>query len=293
MNLQYKSRVRFLNKGGASENEQAQASFYQTLTANYNTEFAKYNALSDSLQAQIQPIINAGQGQYGFSAGEDSALRSSATNADSKSFQNDDAALNNKLTQQNGGMSDLPNGAHDQLEQQLGTQEAQANATDQNNITQAGYAQGTQNYNNAMNEQFSLLSGMNPNSYASSANASGSDVNGAVQAEAAENNGWMSVVGGALGGVGSVIGGGLAGGKICWIAEVIFGVDDARTELVREWLNVEFGVRHWYGRATVFIYRLIGKPLAWLLSKVPSLQVIFRPLFEKALAEATKWKAGI
>jgi hypothetical protein len=209
MTFQYKCRVRFLNKNSdaADANQAAQASFYNTLTSNYNTEFSTFENMNSSLQSIIQPIISAGAGQYGYDATEDSALRTSATNTNAKSFSNESAALQNKLVQQNGGMNDLPSGAAEELQQQLGVAQAQTNASDQNAITQAGYAQGQTNYQNAMNEEFSLLSANNPNSFASSATSAGTAATGAVNAATTADSGWMSVVGGALTGAGTAAGG--------------------------------------------------------------------------------------
>ena len=211
MKYQYKARVRFLAKGGADANESAQSQFYDVLTQNYKTEFAENQALSNSLQQLINPIIQAGEGQYGFDTTEDNALRSDATNQDVTAFTNQKQALQNEEAAQNGGVSVMPSGAQEQLNEELGVQQAQKIANDQTAITEAGYTQGRQDYQNAMNEEFGLLSNTNPNAYASSAVGGGNAVNGAVQAEAAMDNSWMSVVGGALGGAGSAFGGYMAG----------------------------------------------------------------------------------
>jgi hypothetical protein len=74
----------------------------------------------------------------------------------------------------------------------------------------------------------------------------------------------------------------------CWIAEAIYGVDDPRTLLVREWLNSEF-VKRPIGRAVMAVYLAIGKQVAWCVHRSSPLKACLQPLFERALRAARVW----
>ena len=91
----------------------------------------------------------------------------------------------------------------------------------------------------------------------------------------------------------SIISGGssmaAAGIKGCWIAEAVYGVDDYRTHTVRAWLNGPFreGV---IGNIVMTVYIAIGRQVAWCVRRSAMLRAMFKPLFDKALAQAIKAK---
>jgi hypothetical protein len=196
-----------VNKGGADTNETAQENFYSTLTNNYNTDFGQFENLSKGLLDNLQPIVNAGPGQYGFTTAENNALNSAAINNGATAAHNAQVAANQQMVAANGGAADVPTGAEEELQQQGDVAAAQGESTALNNITQAGYAQGAQNYQNALSGEESVLGALNPNSYAGAATSGGNAATGAVNAETQADDGWMNMVGGALGGAGSVFAG--------------------------------------------------------------------------------------
>ena len=77
----------------------------------------------------------------------------------------------------------------------------------------------------------------------------------------------------------------------CWIAEAIYGADDPRTHLVREWLNVEFAF-HPLGQYVMKAYLSFGKQLAGLVRKSRLAQFLLRPLFDRALSNSIQWKTS-
>lgn len=72
------------------------------------------------------------------------------------------------------------------------------------------------------------------------------------------------------------------GGKGCWLAEAIYGEDDARTHLLRSWLNDEF-MTTWFGRLVMKYYLRYGERLAAKVRRSWYLRMLFRPFFELAL----------
>lgn len=204
--MKWISPVKFINKNdqAADANQAAQTAFYNTLTANYNSDYSQFEGATESLQSTLQPIISAGPGQYGYDPTEDAAIRGSALNADAASAQNAQVATQEQITAQNDGASLTPTGAMDELRQQGDVAAAQKTATDQNAITQAGYAAGNTNYTNALSGEENVLGLMNPSNFAGAATSGGNAATGSVNAatNAAEaSDSWMTMVGGALGGV--------------------------------------------------------------------------------------------
>lgn len=198
---------RYTNKGGADQNEQAQQDFYKTLTSNYNSDFGQFEGLTKGLQAKLQPIIDAGPGQYGFDATEDAALRGAATNSDAAAAQNAQEATNRQITAQNGGADLMPSGAQEELREQGNVTAAQKLASDQNTITAEGYQTGQQNYQNALSGEMSIARLEDPNSWAGSATSGGNAATNATNTAIQADNGWMNMVGGALGGAASIFSG--------------------------------------------------------------------------------------
>jgi hypothetical protein len=76
--------------------------------------------------------------------------------------------------------------------------------------------------------------------------------------------------------------------KSCWIAEVLYGVDDPRTLLLRSWLSSIHQERR-RGWMCVSLYQTFGRATANLIACGVLPRGLFQPLFdalvEKALAE--------
>jgi hypothetical protein len=85
-------------------------------------------------------------------------------------------------------------------------------------------------------------------------------------------------------GVGSAVGA-YTGAKACWIAEVLYGVDDLRTHLLRAWLNEEYA-KTFVGGLVMKLYRRFGQRIARKLRRHTWLQRFFRPLFDHWLRRA-------
>ena len=75
--------------------------------------------------------------------------------------------------------------------------------------------------------------------------------------------------------------------KPCWIAELLYGVSDLRTFLIRTWVS-HVQIRTWYDRLGTALYRRFGRQTAMVLRRAPVLQVFFRPIFNHWLNEASR-----
>jgi hypothetical protein len=117
--------------------------------------------------------------------------------------------------------------------------------------------------------------------YGTASGVEGNALNNLTQLSGQKYGFWGGIIDSALQGAGT--GAGLA--AACWIAEAIYGTDDARTHLLRSWLNREFEER-WYGRVVMAGYRRFGQSIAGAIRRFRPLGWVFRPLFDLALLRA-------
>ncbi len=74
--------------------------------------------------------------------------------------------------------------------------------------------------------------------------------------------------------------------KMCWIAEALYGVGSPRTLLVRSWLRDCYRRRETWSLVIVPLYSHCGYRIAGFIRRYPSLQRVFRPLFDLAVSRA-------
>jgi hypothetical protein len=218
-NPKYRVSRTVWNKASSQEKDlqKSQSQFYQTLINDYSAQFKNQSNIYDSIKSAFSPILAAGQDQYGFSAREDASLRTSASDAIAQQQQNAQVALNNTLDSRGGGNAYIPSGAEQQLQAGLLSSAATQQAQASNQITQAGFAQGRQNFLNAAGELSGVASGYNPLGYAGAGTSAGQSAFNMADTINQQNTAWQSALGGALGGIaGSFLGpiGGAVGEKI-------------------------------------------------------------------------------
>lgn len=207
-----------LCKGASDQQKQlekSQADFYNTMTADYSKQFAGQNAILQSLNSSLQPIIKAGPSQYGFSQGETNDLNSEAIQGTAQNFNNAKKQLQEQQAAQGGGTQFLPSGVSAQQDAELAA--AGANQTSQEllGIKQAGYTQGHNDYESAVGQQEGVAGLYNPTGYSSTAtgagNAAANEADTIQRANAAASP-W-SMIGGILGGATNAAIGAFTGGS--------------------------------------------------------------------------------
>jgi len=204
--------------------EQSQSDFYKTLSSAYATQFAGQSAILSSLTTAFQPllslggqiastfspILQVGPGQKGFTPEEETAMRTSASDANANAFQSAQIAAQN--SNQSGGNELLPSGAAAQINADINARAANQEATAQNQITQANYAVGRQNFTNAASILGGLSTGttkgllditklQSPVDYAKATTQTGNTAFGQATTIQQENSAWQGELGGALGGI--------------------------------------------------------------------------------------------
>lgn len=186
-----------------------EAQFYATQIDAYHTAYSNFKDLQDRLNAQFAPIIAKGPNQFGFSDAEVQNLNSIATEGTARNYSSAKQALQESVATQGGGTSNinLTSGATTQLQEELASEGAATQSTTEQQIQQAGYAQGHQEWGEAVQGEENLAAGWNPNSFAgSTTNAAGTANTEANTITQEQNQMWGSIIG-ALGGIGGMAAG--------------------------------------------------------------------------------------
>lgn len=197
------------------ELQSEEAQFYATQIDAYKTAYSNFKDIQDTLNAQFAPIIAKGPNQFGFSDAEVANLNSIATEGTARNYASAQRALQDAIATQGGGTSNvnLTSGSTAQLREQLASEAAATESTSQQQIQQAGYSQGHQQWQEAVAGEEDLAAGWNPNSFAGSATSAGNTASAEANTITQEQNQmWGSIIG-ALGGVAGQAAGGWAYGK--------------------------------------------------------------------------------
>ena len=191
---------------GASAGQDAlatsQTNFYNTLSSDYNTQFANQSSILSSLNNSLSPIVAAGPNQFGFSGGEVANLNSQAIQGTGQQYANASKTLGAQQAAQGGGNSYLPTGAQGAHQAGLASASASQASNELLGIQQAGYQQGYNQYQSAIGQLGSVASQYNPTGYAGQATSAGSAAASEQNLITQENNAaspW-NLVGGILGG---------------------------------------------------------------------------------------------
>ena len=196
--------------GGPSDTQlklqDEEAQFYATQIDAYKTAYSNFKTLQDTLNAQFAPILAKGPNQFGFSDAELQNLNSIATEGTARNYGSAKRALQESIATEGGGTSNvnLTSGASTEMERELASDAAATESAGQQQIQEAGYNLGHQEWSQAVAGEEDLAAGWNPNSFAGSANNSGtlaSDTANTITSE--QNSMWGSIISGLSGIAGS------------------------------------------------------------------------------------------
>ena len=182
-----------------------QAAFYQQATQNANTTFGEDQQLLQQLQSIYDPILAKGPDQEGYSQDELNDLNAQAVEGTAENYQGAAKAVNENLAAQGGGNISLPNGGADQLKEEVAASSAQQESSEENQIKQADYAQGYNEFQTATGALEDVSGQLNPTAYEGAATSAGSAEGVTANQIATENNSWENAVLGAAGSIGSAV----------------------------------------------------------------------------------------
>jgi hypothetical protein len=190
-----------------------QQNFYQQLAQQYSTVFGQDQQITGALTSAFQPILQAGPSQTGFAPTEENALKTQNTENVATDYAQAQKATAQVLAAKGGGDTFLPSSTASNILAGNANAAAAQRATGQNQITQANYAQGYQNWNTASNVLGSTAGLLDPTGYAGQATGAGKEASTSAQAMVAQQYAPWGAAIGSLGAVGGQALGGFLGGK--------------------------------------------------------------------------------
>ena len=197
--------------GEQKDTYNAQSDLMKQLTNQSQQIFGGSSSVFQDLINSFAPTVAAGPNQKGFSLPEEAALKSGAITNTGEAYKHASQAVRSANAAIGGGNEYLPGGAEIQANVDVANQGAQQTASALNQIDQANYATGRDNYFKAAEGLTQAPQVFNPSTSAgNSAVGAGSAAADTANQIAAANNSWVQGVTGALGGIaGNVVTGGM------------------------------------------------------------------------------------
>lgn len=267
--------------------------FQKLLTSDYKTTFGENQNLMRNLTTNLGGIINAGQGQQGFSAAELAAKNSQAINAGAASNQKLQTVIGENAAKSGGGSPGVESGV-EQAERASAATAVDTNLNNtEANITNENYDVGRQNYWNAVSGQEKA-----PAAFEDPSNQAAQTVTGANSTtDAQANANAQSSTGTELLGLGegfaadaaTAAGAMSKGGAGCWIAATVYdGWSDPRVDEARNFIFNIWAKESILGAIVAKLYTKFGEKVAWLTKRSYVLRTIFKPLFDIAVRKNRK-----
>jgi len=186
----------------------SQQAFFSQLQSSYAQNFGAQSAILSSLNNALEPILQGGPNQMGFSAAENAALTGSAINNAATANRNAQVVAGSAA----GGNTGVTTGGQKQLQAQIASGVSQNLATNENQINLANAQTGRNNFFGAEGALSGVAGQYNPTAYAGQANSAGQQAFGeATTIQNMKNQEEASIAGTvssmALAGLGGVAGG--------------------------------------------------------------------------------------
>jgi hypothetical protein len=162
-------------------------------------QYADQQAIFAPLVSQFQSIYAKGPNQTGFSTPELNTLNSQAVEGTAENYQAAAKGVNESIAAEGGGDNPLPSGGQIQLKQQVANSAAQEESSQENQINEADYTQGYNEWENAGQGLQTIAAGENPLGYESNETSSGSAAGTTASEIASEDDSWLNATIGAVG----------------------------------------------------------------------------------------------
>jgi len=191
----------------------SQTNFYNTLQQQMSTVFGNSSSVFQDLMNTYAPVVAGGPSQHGFSPSELASLNSQAITQTGQAYQHAKEAVGEQTAAFGGGNNYLPSGYQGNLQTQLANSAASQTSNELNQINQADWQTGRQNWMFAAQGLAGAPSVFNPaTGFAGAANQAGEAASNTANQIAQENNSWVNALVGA--------GAGIAGGALQgWISK--------------------------------------------------------------------------
>lgn len=179
------------------------------LTDSFKKIFGTNTNILSSITDALTPVVKDGPSQYGFSKGEDAALRTRAVDSNAAAGQQTTNAVRSAMASRGGGNTYIPSGSEAVIEGSLAQTEAQKQADDQLGITEKGYETGRQNFFQSTTDLTQAPGALENPAIAAGGAASGA-ASAAMQGQtdiATAQNAWIAPVAGMIGAIGGAAAG--------------------------------------------------------------------------------------
>lgn len=245
--------------------EQEQNEFYQQAITEQSAAYSEDQEVLNQMKSIYSPILAKGPNQQGFSQEELDSLNTGAVEGTAENYESAAKAVNEEVAAEGGGNADLPSGGATELKAQTAAAAAQQESSEENQIEEADYSQGYNEWQNAATGLATVAGQLNPTAYENAATSAGSATSTTANEIAQENNSWINAAIGAAGSIGGAVidqnPGGIFGPS-CWVAAELYGGwTAARTVAVRRWINEELPKR-FAGRVLLRLYVRYGRQIA-------------------------------
>lgn len=168
-------------------------------------QYANQGAIYSKVGSVLQPILNAGPSQTGFSTAEENNLNSEAVAGTVQNYAAAAKAVGEETGAEGGGNVPITSGGTAELKGELASSAARNESQEESQIQEKNYETGRENFLNAEQGEMEIAAGENPLGYASAvnnaANVAGTQTNEVAQ----ENNSWYTAAMGAAGSIGSAV----------------------------------------------------------------------------------------
>ncbi|HXC43868.1 MAG TPA: hypothetical protein VNY51_10160, partial [Candidatus Dormibacteraeota bacterium] len=128
----------------------------------FNQRYASQTSLLNNINGVLNPVLQKGPEQTGFSPTELAAYNTQALDTTGANYANAERALGSQEAGK--GDSTVESGVENQAKEALASASAGQTSNEELGITEANYAQGRQNFNNAVSGEQSLAQIENPQS---------------------------------------------------------------------------------------------------------------------------------
>jgi hypothetical protein len=186
----------------------AEEGFMSQYSQAFNQRFAGQTSILNNINATLQPTLAKGPEQTGFSPEELAAYNTQALDTTGANYANAERAVGTAVAGQ--GDSAVESGVQQAEKAQVATAAAGQTSNEELGITEANYAQGRQNFNNAVAGEENVAQQESPSSFGSlTQTAEGQGFNQQTQINQEESQEQAAIAGGVMSLAGGVMSGGL------------------------------------------------------------------------------------
>lgn len=192
--------------------ESEQNEFYQQAIQEQSQVYGEDQQILQYMSGIYEPILAKGPNQQGFSTTQLNSLNTTAVEGTAQNYSQAAKAVGEQTAAEGGGDTYLPSGGTAQLKGEVATAAAGQESSEENQIQQADYQQGYNEWQSAAQGLSTVAGDLNPVGYSGAATSAGSATSSTANQIAEENNSWINAALGAAGSVGGAVVGENPGG---------------------------------------------------------------------------------